>query len=105
MKVLTSDAVQDPTKVEAKVRREVALRKRGHEKMNEERKLTDEQRREKIENKKVEEEKRGIFGAVFKWVMSLFRWQFRTDFLLIGSKRCPTRRTGTKCARTQSSST
>ncbi|KAF7979287.1 hypothetical protein HWV62_42990 [Athelia sp. TMB] len=66
MKVLTSDAVQDPTKVEAKVRREVALRKRGHEKMNEERKLTDEQRREKIENKKVEEEKRGIFGAVFK---------------------------------------
>lgn len=68
MKVLTSDAVQDPTKVEAKVRREVAMRKHGHDKMNEERKLTDEQRREKIENKKVDEEKRGIFGAVFKYV-------------------------------------
>ncbi|KAI5985730.1 pre-mRNA processing factor 3-domain-containing protein [Pisolithus albus] len=59
MKVLTSDAVQDPTRVEARVRRE-------HEKMNAERKLTDEQRREKIENKKVEEEKKGIYGALFK---------------------------------------
>ncbi|THH19639.1 hypothetical protein EW146_g1571 [Bondarzewia mesenterica] len=66
MKVLTSDAVQDPTRVEARVRREVAMRKHGHEKMNTERKLTDEQRREKVEAKKVEEEKKGIFGAVFK---------------------------------------
>lgn len=68
MKVLTSDAVQDPTRVEARVRREVAMRKHAHEKMNAERKLTDEQRREKVENKKVEEEKKGIFGAVFKCV-------------------------------------
>lgn len=66
MKVLTSDAVQDPTRVEARVRREVAMRKHTHEKMNAERKLTEEQRREKIENKKLEEEKKGIFGAVFK---------------------------------------
>ncbi|KAL0581863.1 U4/U5/U6 small nuclear ribonucleoprotein prp3 [Marasmius crinis-equi] len=66
MKVLTSDAVQDPTRVEAKVRREVAMRKHGHEKMNAERKLTDEQRREKVENKKIDEEKKGIYGAVFK---------------------------------------
>ncbi|KAG5642603.1 hypothetical protein DXG03_002501 [Asterophora parasitica] len=66
MKVLTSDAIQDPTRVEARVRREVAQRKHGHEKMNAERKLTDEQRREKIENKKVEQEKKGIFGACFK---------------------------------------
>ncbi|THG98522.1 hypothetical protein EW026_g3683 [Hermanssonia centrifuga] len=66
MKVLTSDAVQDPTRVEARVRREVAIRKHTHEKMNIERKLTDEQRREKIETKKVEEEKKGIYGAVFK---------------------------------------
>ena len=58
MKVLTSDAVQDPTKVEARVRREVAMRKHQHEKMNAERKLTDDQRREKVENKKMEEEKR-----------------------------------------------
>ncbi|KZT66554.1 PRP3-domain-containing protein [Daedalea quercina L-15889] len=66
MKVLTSDAVQDPTRVEARVRREVAMRKHTHEKMNAERKLTDEQRREKIETKKADEEKKGIYGAVFK---------------------------------------
>ncbi|KAF8449220.1 pre-mRNA processing factor 3-domain-containing protein [Boletus edulis BED1] len=57
MKVLTSDAVQDPTRVEAR---------HTHEKMNAERKLTDEQRRERIENKKLEEDKKGICGAVFK---------------------------------------
>jgi len=73
MKVLTSDAVQDPTRVEARVRREVAMRKHTHEKMNAERKLTDEQRREKIENKKVEEEKKGIVGAVFKCVYSHYQ--------------------------------
>jgi len=66
MKVLTSDAVQDPTRVEARVRREVAQRKHGHEKMNAERKLTDEQRREKLEAKKTDEEKKGIYGAVHK---------------------------------------
>lgn len=71
MKVLTSDAVQDPTKVEARVRREVAIRKHNHEKTNTERKLTPDQRREKIENKKTDEEKKGVHGAVFRYV-SLF---------------------------------
>jgi U4/U6 small nuclear ribonucleoprotein PRP3 len=66
MKVLTSDAVQDPTRVEARVRREVAMRKHTHDKMNTERKLTDEQRREKVETKKAEEDKKGILGAAFK---------------------------------------
>ena len=66
MKVLTSDAIQDPTRVEAKVRREVAMRKHQHEKTNAERKLTDEQRRDKTETKKMNEEKKGIYGAVFK---------------------------------------
>ena len=66
MKVLTSDAVQDPTRVEARVRREVAMRKHTHEKMNAESKLTDDQRREKNELRKLEEEKKGIYGAVFK---------------------------------------
>ncbi|CAE6483127.1 unnamed protein product [Rhizoctonia solani] len=66
MKVLTTDAVQDPTKVEARVRREVAARKVAHDKMNTDRKLTDEQRREKVENKKTEEERKGLFVAVFK---------------------------------------
>ena len=42
------------------------MRKHQHEKMNAERKLTDDQRREKIETKKVEEEKKGLVGAIFK---------------------------------------
>ena len=66
MKVLTTDAVQDPTRVEARVRREVAMRKHNHEKMNAERRLTSEQRREKIEIKKQEEERKGLEGAVFR---------------------------------------
>jgi U4/U6 small nuclear ribonucleoprotein PRP3 len=76
MKVLTSDAVQDPTRVEARVRREVAMRRHTHEKMNAERKLTDEQRREKVEAKKSDEEKRGIIGAVFKYVFPLLPYIF-----------------------------
>ena len=68
MKVLTTDAVQDPTKVEARVRREVAGRKIAHDKMNNERKLTEEARHEKIENKKAEEERKGLYVAVFKYV-------------------------------------
>ncbi|WVF67107.1 hypothetical protein IAT40_001852 [Kwoniella sp. CBS 6097] len=66
MKVLTSDAVQDPTKVEAKVRKEVAMRAYNHEKDNQDRKLTPEQRKEKEYNQLVAREKRGIYGAVFK---------------------------------------
>ncbi|KAH6891907.1 small nuclear ribonucleoprotein hPrp3 [Coprinopsis sp. MPI-PUGE-AT-0042] len=66
MKVLTSDAIQDPTRVEARVRKEVAQRRHNHEKANAARKLTDEQRREKVENKKHEAEKSGIWGAVYK---------------------------------------
>lgn len=81
MKVLTSDAVQDPTRVEARVRREVAMRKHTHEKMNAERKLNDDQRREKIENQKLEEEKKGICGAVFKYVLDIFRRSFVSSAL------------------------
>ena len=69
MKVLTSDAVQDPTRVEARVRREVAMRKHQHEKMNAERKLNDEERRQKIDTKKAEEDKKGVYGAVYKYVV------------------------------------
>ena len=40
--------------------------------MNAERKLTDEQRREKLEAKKADEEKKGIYGAVYKYVLFFF---------------------------------
>ncbi|CDZ98607.1 Putative u4/u6 small nuclear ribonucleoprotein [Phaffia rhodozyma] len=66
MKVLASDAIQDPTKVEAKVRREVKARRVKHEKTNEARKLTHEQRKEKEETQKLKEEDKGLYGAVFK---------------------------------------
>lgn len=66
MKVLTQEAVADPTKIEARVKREMLARKEGHEKMNAARQLTDEQRREKIEQKKEEDEKKGIYAAAFK---------------------------------------
>ncbi|WRT65588.1 uncharacterized protein IL334_002533 [Kwoniella shivajii] len=66
MKVLTSDAVQDPTKVEAKVRKEVAQRAYNHEKDNKDRKLTAEQRKEKEYHQLLARERKGIHGAVFK---------------------------------------
>jgi U4/U6 small nuclear ribonucleoprotein PRP3 len=66
MKVLTSAAVQDPTKVEARVRREVALRREKHERDNAERQLTPEQKREQKERKKEKEEQKGVYGACFK---------------------------------------
>ena len=81
MKVLTNDAIQDPTRVEARVRREVAMRKHNHDKMNAERKLKDEQRRAKVETKKAEEEKKGLVGAVFRFGTSLL-WQFLFSSLM-----------------------
>lgn len=104
MKVLTSDAVQDPTRVEARVRREVAMRKHTHEKMNAERKLNDDQRREKTENKKLEEEKKGICGAVFKYVClsSLLRLlQSNNVFCNEGSRPCQILLTALKFGRTR----
>lgn len=66
MKVLTSDAIQDPTKVEAKVRREVTARANKHERDNEERKLTTEQRKQKEYDQLVARERKGIYAAAFK---------------------------------------
>lgn len=71
MRVLTSAAVSDPTKVEARVRAEAAARQNKHERENAERKLTDEQRREKVEMKKVKDETKGLVGAAFKYVQRL----------------------------------
>jgi U4/U6 small nuclear ribonucleoprotein PRP3 len=66
MKVLTSEAVADPTKVEARVRREVAARKEIHEKTNLDNQLTPEQRKAKIDEKKVKDASQGIYTLVFK---------------------------------------
>lgn len=66
MKVLTSDAIQDPTKVEARVKKEVAARANKHEKDNQDRKLTAEERKEKEYQKMVERERKGIYATVYK---------------------------------------
>ena len=66
MKVLTSEAVQDPTKIEVRVHREVAARANKHEKDNEDRKLTTEERKEKEYQLMVHKERKGLYGCVFK---------------------------------------
>lgn len=66
MRVLTSEQVADPTKIEARVRREVAARREQHERTNAERALTDEQRREKRAQKQEQDESKGLQLAVYK---------------------------------------
>ncbi|SJX64216.1 related to PRP3-essential splicing factor [Sporisorium reilianum f. sp. reilianum] len=66
MRVLTSEAVSDPTKIEARVRREIAARKEAHERMNAERRLTREQRRDKVERKKQADADKGVFCHVYR---------------------------------------
>ena len=66
MRVLESDAVQDPTKVEAHVRAQMAKRKADHEKMNADRKLTPDQRKQKTVRKLKEDTTAGVNVAVFR---------------------------------------
>ncbi|KAI9282645.1 pre-mRNA processing factor 3-domain-containing protein [Sporodiniella umbellata] len=66
MRVLGEEAIQDPTKVEARVRREMQQRQKLHEKANEQRKLTPEERRAKISNKIKEDQRISNEIAVFK---------------------------------------
>ena len=66
MMVLGSDAVKDPTAVEARVRKEVAERAAKHNQMNEDRKLTKEEKHEKLEQKITQDEAKGVYLAVFK---------------------------------------
>ncbi|KAJ9659328.1 U4/U5/U6 small nuclear ribonucleoprotein prp3 [Neophaeococcomyces mojaviensis] len=66
MRVLGEQAIQDPTAVEARVNREIADRKAGHEQMNEERKLSKEERHEKLEKKQAEDAAKGIHVRVYK---------------------------------------
>ncbi|KAJ5917349.1 U4/U6 small nuclear ribonucleoprotein [Penicillium verhagenii] len=66
MRVLGEQAVKDPTAVEAQVNREIAERKAQHELMNEERKLTPDQRREKLEAQQEKDSALGIFMSVYR---------------------------------------
>lgn len=66
MRVLANDAISDPTKIEAKVKREVSARRLKHEKTNEKNKLTHEQRKEKEAKQRAKDEDKGLYAAVFK---------------------------------------
>ncbi|KAK8778376.1 hypothetical protein V5799_020285 [Amblyomma americanum] len=70
MRVLGSQQVQDPTKVEAHVREQMAKRQKAHEEANASRKLTTEQRRDKKLRKLKEDTTRGVHVAVYR-VLSL----------------------------------
>lgn len=66
MRVLGEEAVKDPTAVEARVNKEIAARQNKHEEMNEDRKLTKEQRHEKLAKNQENDAAKGIHILVFK---------------------------------------
>ena len=66
MRVLCSEAVQDPTKVEATVRAQAAERQKKHEKANSDRQLSKEERSAKKVAKLSEDTSQGVHIAVFK---------------------------------------
>uniref|UniRef100_A0A674PHT9 U4/U6 small nuclear ribonucleoprotein Prp3 n=1 Tax=Takifugu rubripes TaxID=31033 RepID=A0A674PHT9_TAKRU len=66
MRVLGTEAVQDPTKVEAHVRAQMAKRQKAHEEANAARKLTAEQRKEKKVKKIKEDLSDGVHIAVYR---------------------------------------
>ncbi|XP_002156722.2 U4/U6 small nuclear ribonucleoprotein Prp3 [Hydra vulgaris] len=66
MRVLATEAVQDPTKVEAHVRAQMAARQKKHEAANEERKLTKEERALKKVKKLKEDLSTGVHTSLYK---------------------------------------
>lgn len=66
MRVLGTEAVQDPTKVEAHVRAQMAKRQKAHEEANAARKLTSEQRKEKKVKKLKEDLTHGVHITVYR---------------------------------------
>jgi U4/U6 small nuclear ribonucleoprotein PRP3 len=66
MRVLGTEAVQDPTKIEAHVREQMAKRQKAHEDANASRKLTHEQRREKKIKKLKEDTTMGVNVSVYR---------------------------------------
>lgn len=66
MRVLGTEAVQDPTKMEAHVRAQMAKRQKAHEEANASRKLTAEQKRDKTVRKLKEDTTTGVHVAVFR---------------------------------------
>lgn len=66
MRALGTEAVQDPTKMEAHVRAQMAKRAKQHEDANAARKLSQDQRREKRRRKLQEDTTLGVHVSVFR---------------------------------------
>ena len=66
MRVLGEEAVKDPTAVEARVNREIAERYQKHIDANEDRKLTKDQRHEKLASQQADDAAKGIYCNVYK---------------------------------------
>ncbi|CRG89550.1 hypothetical protein PISL3812_06586 [Talaromyces islandicus] len=66
MRVLGEEAVKDPTAVEARVNREIAERRDTHEQANQARKLTKEERREKLATQQEKDAEKGIYVSVYR---------------------------------------
>lgn len=71
MRALGTEAVQDPTAIEAKVREQIAKRQKTHLEANKARALTKEQKREKVDRKIREDTTMGVHVAVYR-VKDLF---------------------------------
>ncbi|XP_063231313.1 U4/U6 small nuclear ribonucleoprotein Prp3 isoform X2 [Bacillus rossius redtenbacheri] len=66
MRVLGTEAVQDPTKVEAHVREQMVKRQKAHEEANAARRLTAEQKRDKKVRKIAEDTTLGVYVTVYR---------------------------------------
>jgi len=66
MRVLGTQAVQDPTKIEAVVREQMAKRQKAHEEANASRKLTVEEKKQKKVKKIKEDVQLGVHVSVFR---------------------------------------
>jgi len=66
MRVLGEEAIKDPTQVEARVNREIAERHATHVEANDDRKLTKEQRHEKLQANQEKDASKGLHMLVFK---------------------------------------
>ncbi|KAG2736505.1 hypothetical protein G9P44_000595 [Scheffersomyces stipitis] len=66
MNILTNEAIKDPTAIEMRVRQEVEERLQNHLATNEARKLTKEQRHEKIQEQREKDLSKGYFTSVYR---------------------------------------
>jgi len=69
MRVLGTEAVQDPTKMESHVRAQMAKRQKAHEEANASRRLNPEQKRDKKIRKLQEDTTLGVHVAIYRYIL------------------------------------